>query len=77
MAGGVGQEGSEGFLLGFVGQDAAFVFLFAFAGRLQSGFQVACLLFEPLQLFLALLVLDGEGVGPGLGGGGVLPGIAL
>ena len=35
------------------------------------------MLFEPLQLLLALLVLGGEGVGPGLGGGGVLPGIAL
>lgn len=77
VAGGVGQQGGEGFLLGFGGEDAAFVFLFAFAGGGEGGFQVACLLFEPLQLLLALLVLGGEGVGPGLDGGSILPGIAL
>ena len=77
VAGGVGQQGGEGFLLGLGGEDAAFVFLFAFAGGGEGGFQVACLLFEPLQLLLSLLVLGGEGVGSGLGGGGVLPGIAL
>ena len=32
VAGGVGQQGGEGFLLGFGGEDTAFVFLFAFAG---------------------------------------------
>ena len=53
------------------------MFLFAFAGGGEGGFQVACLLFEPLQLLLALLVLGGEGVGLGLDSGGALPDIAL
>ena len=40
MAGGVGQQGGEGFLLGLGGEDAAFVFLFAFAGGGEGGLDV-------------------------------------
>lgn len=45
VAGLFGQEGGEGFLLGLGGEDAVLVFLLAFAGGLQGGFQVACLFF--------------------------------
>ena len=70
VAGLFGQQGGEGFLLGFGGEEPAFVCLLAFAGGLQGGFQVACLFFELLQLLFALLVLGGQGFGLCLHGGG-------